>query len=120
MRKSFIFCVLLFLIVSQGSAFAQEQAVLGVETQPAVMPSIPPTSEGPGLLLPDSPFFFLDKLKQNGLSGRRSPGPSEVGGIEGITAGCVSTPKTACSWANADPWETIRKSNTQKIKLFLI
>ncbi|HKC14578.1 MAG TPA: DUF5667 domain-containing protein [Patescibacteria group bacterium] len=64
MRKSFIFCVLLFLIVSQGSAFAQEQAVLGVETQPAVMPSIPPTSEGPGLLLPDSPFFFLDKLKQ--------------------------------------------------------
>ncbi len=26
--------------------------------------SIPPTAEGPGLVLPDSPLFFLDKLKQ--------------------------------------------------------
>ncbi len=56
--------VLSFLIIFQGSSLAQDQAVLGVETQPAVMPSIPPTSDGPGLLLPDSPFFFLDKAKQ--------------------------------------------------------
>ena len=26
--------------------------------------SIPPTAEGPGLILPDSPFYFLDQLKQ--------------------------------------------------------
>lgn len=28
-------------------------------------PLIPPTSEGPGFILPDSPFFFLDEIKQN-------------------------------------------------------
>lgn len=27
-------------------------------------PQIPPTSEGPGFILPNSPLFFLDKLKQ--------------------------------------------------------
>lgn len=27
-------------------------------------PQIPPTAEGPGFILPDSPFFFLDELKQ--------------------------------------------------------
>ena len=27
--------------------------------------TIPPTAEGPGLILPDSPIFFLDELKQN-------------------------------------------------------
>jgi hypothetical protein len=27
--------------------------------------SIPPTSEGPGFFLPDSPFYFLDEIKQN-------------------------------------------------------
>ena len=27
--------------------------------------SIPPTAEGPGIILPDSPLFFLDELKQN-------------------------------------------------------
>lgn len=28
-------------------------------------PQIPPTAEGPGFILPDSPLFFLDELKQN-------------------------------------------------------
>lgn len=27
--------------------------------------AFPPTSEGPGMILPDSPFYFLDQLKQN-------------------------------------------------------
>jgi len=27
--------------------------------------TIPPTVEGPGIFLPDSPFFFLDEIKQN-------------------------------------------------------
>src|SRR5205823_5131147 len=36
--------------------------VLGESTKPIIMS---PTAEGPGLILPDSPFYFLDKLKQN-------------------------------------------------------
>jgi len=38
------------------------QDVLGVESTPVL--SIPPTAEGPGLILPNSPLFFLDQLKQ--------------------------------------------------------
>lgn len=38
------------------------KAVLGVEEMPVL--SIPPTAEGPGFLLPDSPIFFIDQLKQ--------------------------------------------------------
>ena len=37
--------------------------VLGEETDSTL--SISPTAEGPGILLPDSPLFFLDELKQN-------------------------------------------------------
>ena len=37
--------------------------VLG-ETAASQNLSIPPTAEGPGLVLPDSPIFFMDKLKQ--------------------------------------------------------
>ena len=36
---------------------------MGVSTASAT-PQIPPTVEGPGLILPDSPFFFFDQLKQ--------------------------------------------------------
>lgn len=38
------------------------EEVLGVK--PQSVPEIPPTTEGPGLLLPDSPLFFLDQFKQ--------------------------------------------------------
>lgn len=38
------------------------EKVLGVESMPTL--SIPPTAEGPGFLLPDSPIFFFDLLKQ--------------------------------------------------------
>lgn len=40
------------------------EKVLGVSTSSATA-QIPPTVEGPGLLLPDSPLFFLDQIKQN-------------------------------------------------------
>ena len=35
---------------------------MGVASVPTL--SIPPTAEGPGLILPNSPLFFLDQLKQ--------------------------------------------------------
>ena len=38
------------------------ERVLAAET---VNVQIPPTADGPGLILPDSPLFFLDNLKQN-------------------------------------------------------
>jgi len=67
-RKLFIFLlsvsltsVIIVLSANSASAHHQEE-VLGV-AQAATL-SIPPTSEGPGLILPDSPLFFLDKLKQ--------------------------------------------------------
>lgn len=43
--------------------YARHRRVLGVSTQSAT-PQLPPTIEGPGLILPDSPFFFLDQIKQ--------------------------------------------------------
>ena len=53
-----------FVLVFSPSASAHHRAqVLGEET--TVSPSISSTTEGPGILLPDSPLFFLDKLKQN-------------------------------------------------------
>lgn len=54
---------LILFSVSAKSVFANHQEdILGVAS-PTVL-SIPPTSEGPGLILPNSPLFFLDKLKQ--------------------------------------------------------
>jgi len=60
----FFFAILLFILVSNRPVLAHHQAVLGVSTSSA-LPQLPPTAEGPGLILPDSPFFFLDQLKQN-------------------------------------------------------
>ncbi len=68
MRKLLIFLLSVSLtsvivVLSTNSALANHQEdVLGVASAPTL--SIPPTSEGPGLVLPDSPLFFLDKLKQ--------------------------------------------------------
>lgn len=56
--------ILFFLFIPQTSAYANHrQRVLGVSTASSAL-QIPPTIEGPGLILPDSPFFFLDELKQ--------------------------------------------------------
>ncbi|MFH1187025.1 MAG: DUF5667 domain-containing protein [Candidatus Levyibacteriota bacterium] len=63
MRKYLaIFLVLFIFSVSTSSAVAYRKQVLGIEDQNL---SIPATTEGPGIFLPDSPFFFLDQLKQN-------------------------------------------------------
>jgi len=68
-RKLFIQGLIFLLSVSSTSLIAANSAsanhleeVLGVESMPVL--SIPPTAEGPGFLLPDSPIFFLDRLKQ--------------------------------------------------------
>jgi len=67
MTKKIAVYPLLFLFLSlifSRSVYAHHrQQVLGDSTSSAT-PQIPPTVEGPGLILPDSPFFFLDELKQ--------------------------------------------------------
>lgn len=68
MRKFLIFLLSfsaasLIVVLSANSALAHhQQDVLGVASAQTL--SIPPTSDGPGLILPDSPLFFLDRLKQ--------------------------------------------------------
>ena len=62
----FLSIALAFLVVKPTFAHHQQQ-VLGVATISADTLQnlqIPSTSEGPGLILPDSPLFFLDQLKQ--------------------------------------------------------
>lgn len=64
-----IFLALLFLLFSSKHSDASFRhqilnEVLGDATVSA-LPQLPPTSEGPGLILPDSPFYFLDQLKQD-------------------------------------------------------
>lgn len=55
--------VLSFVLIalSFSPAYAMRQGVLGLTTDHL---SIPPTVEGPGFILPDSPLYFLDNLKQ--------------------------------------------------------
>lgn len=65
MRKFLIFLLsvsLTSLVVASSVSANHLEQVLGVEEMAAL--SIPPTAEGPGFLLPDSPIFFLDQLKQ--------------------------------------------------------
>jgi len=67
-RKLFIFLLSVslssaVLVLSSSQAFADhQQDVLGLASEPTL--SIPPTVEGPGLVLPDSPLYFIDQLKQ--------------------------------------------------------
>lgn len=68
MRKFLIFILSVSLfsaivLLSSNQVLANHQEdVLGVESMPIL--SIPPTAEGPGLVLPNNPLFFLDQLKQ--------------------------------------------------------
>lgn len=55
--------LVIFSFVGKASANHKAQ-ILGDSTTSADL-SIPPTTEGPGLILPDSPLFFLDRLKQD-------------------------------------------------------
>jgi hypothetical protein len=51
------------VVLTPKLAFANhQQDVLGVASTDCL--SISPTAEGPGLVLPDSPLFFIDKIKQ--------------------------------------------------------
>lgn len=54
--------VALFLVIP-SSVLAYNAAVLG-EATPSASTDIGPTHSGPGLILPDSHFFFLDEWKQ--------------------------------------------------------
>lgn len=56
--------ILILLITAESDAYARhrgQRKVLGAST---VSAQIPPTVEGPGFILPDSPLFFLDEFKQ--------------------------------------------------------
>ncbi len=63
--KIFIYFKILFLflftLTSSCHAITREE-VLGAEADDL---TIPPTVEGPGYILPDSPFYFLDQIKQS-------------------------------------------------------
>lgn len=60
-RKSVVLSIVGFLLVAAPANAHHQQQVLGDSTTAA---SIPPTVEGPGALLPDSPLYFLDSWKQ--------------------------------------------------------
>lgn len=58
-----LFVILLFILINPVPVFANHKGiVLGESIQKSL--SIPATTEGPGFILPDSPLFFLDQLKQ--------------------------------------------------------
>ncbi len=67
MKKSlFVFFLGAFSVAfffARPAAAHHQRQVLGDET--TSLGTIPPTTEGPGFILPDSPLFFLDQLKQN-------------------------------------------------------
>lgn len=61
----FLVALLFFLISEPPEIYAHHRSkVLGASTFPSDV-TLPPTVEGPGFILPDSPLFFLDTIKQN-------------------------------------------------------
>ncbi|MCL4354000.1 DUF5667 domain-containing protein [Patescibacteria group bacterium] len=63
MKKFCIYFLLLLIFLgSVTSSFAHKRGVLGIQDQNI---GIAPTIEGPGMVLPDSPFYFLDHVKQS-------------------------------------------------------
>lgn len=59
-----LFAILLFVLITPSPVFANHKGIVqSASTQVSL--SIPATTEGPGLILPDSPLFFLDQLKQH-------------------------------------------------------
>lgn len=61
--SSFLFLVI-FLLISPKAAADYRQEVLATSAGLSTL-QVPPTVQGPGFILPDSPFFFFDQLKQN-------------------------------------------------------
>ncbi len=64
-----VFCLsflIVFLLITVPTVSAHHrEKILGVTTNTSETITIPPTASGPGFVLPDSPLFFLDPLKQN-------------------------------------------------------
>ena len=59
-----VFLALVLLFSATQSVLAHHRnRVLGASTQASEL-NFPSISSGPGLILPDSPFYFVDKLKQ--------------------------------------------------------
>lgn len=61
---SFVIIFFLVVIANPHGVYAHHREnVLGMAI--TNLAQLPPTIEGPGFLLPDSPFYFLDEVKQN-------------------------------------------------------
>lgn len=58
---SFLLVIFFIVLPSDSHAYKYRQEVLALTDQNL---DIPPTTGGPGLILPDSPLFFLDQIKQ--------------------------------------------------------
>lgn len=56
--------VLLYSVLPRAAFSSHKQQVLGATTHASDI-EFPKISTGPGFILPDSPLFFLDELKQN-------------------------------------------------------
>lgn len=66
--RSIVFSALflaLFLTFNPSVSAHHRSKVLGVSTESSNVLQMPATPQGPGLILPDSPLFFLDNIKQN-------------------------------------------------------
>ena len=62
---SFFSLILIVYVVFPKTVLASNrEQVLGQDTASSI-PVMSPTAEGPGLILPDSPLFILDELKQS-------------------------------------------------------
>lgn len=59
----FIVAIVLLIPLAQANAYDKKE-VLGETTSPSEV-VFPAVTSGPGFILPDSPFYFLDELKQS-------------------------------------------------------
>lgn len=60
----FLLLLIVYVVFPRIVLASNREQVLGQDTESSV-PIMSPTAEGPGLILPDSPFFILDELKQS-------------------------------------------------------
>ena len=60
----FVLVFIVFISLAQPAAARHRGRVLGTSTSASQI-DFPPVTSGPGLILPDSPFYFLDQIKQS-------------------------------------------------------
>lgn len=60
----FSLILIVYVVFPKTVLATNREEVLGVQTDSSTV-NMSPTTEGPGLILPDSPFFALDELKQS-------------------------------------------------------